>query len=101
MSAAVNQQLKDNIAIILKKSLAADATLIDLRANGQAKFKQIFKQQTSFACVANTFQPYVQELADDFYQWQQTEQQTLLITLVKKMELLFNVLQHFEQSHSI
>ncbi|WP_440874947.1 hypothetical protein [Thalassotalea sp. PLHSN55] len=100
MSKAVNQQLVDNISIILKKSLAADATLADLRAKNKASFKAIFKEDAGFNCSDNTFQPYVEEVANDLLAWQQSQDQQLLIALVKKIEQLFTVLGNFEASHS-
>ncbi|XQW85499.1 hypothetical protein ACOYR1_01855 [Thalassotalea piscium] len=99
MSATVNQQLLDNISIILKKSLAADATLTDLRTKKMAGFEAIFKKEAGFTSTANTFQPYVEEVADDFLKWQQTQDKDLLISLVKKIEQLFTVLGNFEQSY--
>lgn len=101
MSKAIEQQLIENISLILKKALTADATLADLRENKKAGFEAIFKKDAAFSCSANTFQPYVQEIADDLLHWQANkEQQTLLIPLVKKIEQLFTVLAGFEQSHS-
>mgnify|MGYP000362337131 CR=1 FL=1 len=100
MSENVNQQLIENISIILKKSLSADATLADLREKKKAGFSAIFKEDAGFNCSANTFQPYVEEVADELLQWQKTQSQTLLINLVKKIEQLFTVLGQFEQSHS-
>jgi hypothetical protein len=99
MSATVNQQLIDNISIILRKSLAADATLTDLREKKMAGFEAIFKKDAGFNSTANTFQPYVQEVADDLLKWQETQDQPLLIALVKKIEQLFTVLGNFEQSY--
>ncbi|GHF00634.1 hypothetical protein [Thalassotalea profundi] len=99
MTATVNQQLLDNISIILKKSLAADATLADLREKKMAGFEAIFKKDAGFNSTANTFQPYVEEVADDLLKWQQTQDQHLLISLVKKIEQLFTVLGSFEQSY--
>lgn len=99
MSATVNQQLIDNISIILRKSLAADATLTDLREKKMAGFEAIFKKDAGFNSTANTFQPYVQEVADDLLKWQETQDQQLLIALVKKIEQLFTVLGNFEQSY--
>jgi hypothetical protein len=96
MTENVNKQLIDNISIILKKSLSADATLADLRDKKAASFEAIFKNDAGFTCSANTFQPYVQELADDLVNWQQTQAQTTLIILVKKIEQLFTVLTNFE-----
>ena len=99
MSANVNQQLIDNISIILKKSLAADATLTDLREKKMAGFEAVFKKKAGFNSTANTFQPYVEEVADDLLIWQKNQDQQLLITLVKKIEQLFTVLGNFEQSY--
>ena len=101
MTKAIEQQLIENISVILKKSLAADATLTDLRAQKKAGFEAIFKKNSGFNCTANMFQPYVEELSDDLLHWQKNQaQQQLLIPLVKKIEQLFTVLAGFEQSHS-
>jgi len=99
MTANVNQQLIDNISIILKKSLTADATLADLREKKMAGFEAIFKKDAGFISSANTFQPYVEEVADDLLKWQQSQEQELLIALVKKIEQLFTVLGNFENSY--
>lgn len=100
MSEAVSKQLVENISIILKKSLSADATLSDLREKKQAGFESVFKDDAGFACSANTFQPYVEEVANDLLFWQKTSDQATLISLVKKIEQLFTVLGNFEQSYS-
>lgn len=100
MSATVSQQLVENVSIILKKSLAADATLSDLREKKQAGFEAIFKKDAGFDCTANTFQPYVEEVANDLVFWQKTSDQATLIAMVKKIEQLFTVLGNFEQSYT-
>ncbi len=100
MSATVSQQLVENVSIILKKSLSADATLSDLREKKQAGFEAIFKKDAGFTCSANTFQPYVEEVANDLVFWQKTSDQATLISMVKKIEQLFTVLGNFEQSYS-
>lgn len=100
MTANINQQLIENISVILKKSLSADATLADLREKKQASFEAIFKKDAGFNCSDNNFQPYVEEVADDLLKWQQSQDQALLINLVKKIEQLFTVLGNFEQSHT-
>lgn len=100
MTKKIEQQLIENISIILKKSLSADATLSDLRENKQAGFESVFKKDAGFTCSANTFQPYVEEVADNLLQWQQTHNQEMLVALVKKIEQLFTVLANFEQSYS-
>lgn len=100
MTNSINQQLLDNISLVLKKSLAADATLADLREKKQAGFEAIFKKEAGFSSSANTFQPYVEELADEFMLWQKNNEQALLISVVKKIEQLFIVLGNFEQTHT-
>ena len=98
MSEAVHKQLIENISIILKKSLAADATLTTLREAKQACFAAIFTADAGFKCSANTFQPYVEEVANDLVFWQKTSDQQTLIDIVKKIEQLFTVLAKFEES---
>jgi hypothetical protein len=98
MSENVHKQLIDNISIILKKSLTADATLATLREAKQAGFAAIFTADAGFKCSANTFQPYVEEVANDLVFWQKTSDQQTLIDIVKKIEQLFTVLAKFEQS---
>lgn len=98
MSEAVHKQLIKNISIILKQSLAADATLTSLREAKQAGFTAIFTADAGFKCSANTFQPYVEEVANDLVFWQKTSDQQTLIDIVKKIEQLFTVLNKFEQN---
>ncbi len=100
MSDTINQQLIENISIILKKSLAADATLADLREQKKAGFNAIFTKDAGFTCEANTFQPYVEEVADNLLVWQDSKSQDVLIALVKKIEQLLNLLATFEQSYT-
>ena len=100
MTKAIEQQLIENISVILKKALTADATLADLREHKKAGFKAVFTKDAGFDCSENTFQPYVEEIADDLLKWQETKDQSLLINLVKKIEQLFTVLANFEQSYS-
>ena len=84
----------------MKKSLAADATLAQLREEKKAGFAAIFKADAGFKCSANTFQPYVEEIADDLLVWQESQNQELLISLVKRIEQLFTVLKNFESSYT-
>lgn len=100
MTKAIEQQLIENISVILKRSLAADATLADLREQKKAKFKAVFTADSAFSISADTFQPYVEELADDLLKWQENKDQTQLVPLVKKIEQLFTVLGNFEQSYN-
>ena len=100
MTKAIEQQLIENISVILKKSLTADATLADLREQKKASFKAIFTTDSVFTSSADTFQPYVEEVADDLLQWQNSKDEGQLIALVKKIEQLYTVLANFEQSYT-
>jgi hypothetical protein len=100
MTKAIEQQLIENISIILKKSISADATLANLREQKKASFKAIFTTDSPFVSTADTFQPYVEEVANDLVEWQESKDQSLLIALVKKIEQLFTVLANFEQSYN-
>ncbi|MGJ8690941.1 MAG: hypothetical protein ACSHW0_00520 [Thalassotalea sp.] len=99
MSKAIEQQLIENISIILKKALVADATIADLRENKKAGFKAIFTADAGFTSSADTFQPYVEEIADDLLKWQGSKDRELLVALVKKIEKLFSVLNTLENSY--
>ena len=101
MGETVSKQLVENISIILKKSLTADANLAELRKNKQAGFGAIFKGDAGFKCSENTFQPYVEEVANDLIFWQKTSDQQTLIDTVKKIEKLFTVLANFEDSANV
>jgi hypothetical protein len=100
MSKAIEQQLIENISLILKKSMTADATLADLREQKKASFEAVFTKDAGFNSSANTFQPYVEEIADDLLKWQASQDQAQLISLVKKIEQLFTVLANLEQSYN-
>ncbi|NQZ28645.1 MAG: hypothetical protein HRT55_20285 [Colwellia sp.] len=100
MTKAIEQQLIENISVILKRSLTADATLANLREQKKASFKAVFTAEASFKSTADTFQPYIEEIADDLLKWQESKDQGQLIALVKKIEQLYTVLANFEQSYN-
>ena len=85
MSDTINQHLIDNISIILKKSLAADATLLDLRSKNTAKFQAVFKDDAGFNAKADTFQPYVEEVADELLVWQKSQNQINWFLSLRKL----------------
>lgn len=99
MSEAINKQLIDNISQLLKRSIVADSALLELQQQKKAKFSAIFTNSAGFKCQANTFQPYIEELADELLVWQKSSDQTLLIAMVKKIEQLFSVLTEFEKNY--
>ncbi|WP_371374160.1 hypothetical protein [Thalassotalea aquiviva] len=99
MTDKIEQQLIDNISQLLKRSIVADSALAQLREGKSANFAAIFTQDAGFRCQANTFQPYIQELADELLVWQQSKEQGLLIAMVKKIEQLFKVIGEFESHY--
>lgn len=96
----IEQQLIDNISQLLKRSIVADSALGELRTQKVANFSAIFPENSIFTSKANTFQPYIEEIADELLSWQSSKQQELLIVLVKKIEQLFKVLAEFESHYS-
>ncbi|TKB43983.1 hypothetical protein [Thalassotalea mangrovi] len=100
MSDPIEQQLIDNISQLLKRSIVADSALKQLRTDNKAKFSRIFTEESPFERHADTFQPYIEEIADDLLIWQQSKSQPLLIKLVKKIEQLFKVLTEFESHYN-
>ncbi len=99
MTNKIEQQLIDNISQLLKRSIVADSALGELRQQKVGNFSAIFPPQSGFKANANTFQPYIEEIADELLVWQQTKQHELLVGLVKKIEQLFKVLSEFESHY--
>ncbi|WOH37006.1 hypothetical protein RI844_16790 [Thalassotalea fonticola] len=96
MMLKIEQQLIDNISQLLKRSIIADSALAQLKEDKQGNFSAIFPKGSVFKCTAMTFQPYIEEVADELMQWQQNKDQQLLVALVKKIEQLFKVIAEFE-----
>ncbi|NMP17172.1 MULTISPECIES: hypothetical protein [unclassified Thalassotalea] len=96
MNKSIEKHLIENISQLLKRSLKVDATLTELRADKQANFQSIFPQNGDFTVKADTFQPYIEEIANELLVWQQTQNNELLATMVKKIELLYSLIGKFE-----
>lgn len=99
MSEQVEKQLVENISQLLKRSIVADSALLELRTDKKANFSAIFVQGSGFKSNANTFQPYIEEIADELLVWRKTNEQSLLINLVKKIEQLYKVMTEFESHY--
>ncbi|MDN3653709.1 hypothetical protein QWY77_13270 [Thalassotalea ponticola] len=96
MTSNIEKHLVDNISQLLKRSLTIDATLNELRQQKQANFNAIFPKNSEFKVHADTFQPYIEELADELLIFQQTQNNELLMAMVKKIELLYSLINKFE-----
>lgn len=99
MNQKLNQQLIDNISQLLKRSIVADSALAQLRESKKAGFSAIFKSDSGFKCTANTFQPYIEEISDELLAWQSTQDEKLLIGLVKKIDKLIKIFNEFEKNY--
>ncbi|MDG1732285.1 MAG: hypothetical protein P8M49_12985 [Thalassotalea sp.] len=99
MTKNIEQQLIDNISQLLKRSIVADSALLEMRQHKAGNFSAIFPKGSVFNCSANTFQPYIAEVADDLMAWQKTLENELLVPIVKKIEQLYKVLTEFESHY--
>ena len=99
MNDKIELQLIENISQLLKRSIVADSALAQLREGKGAKFNAIFTKDAGFKSTENTFQPYIEEVADELLVWKKTWDQGVLVSLVKKIEQLFKVLTEFESHY--
>jgi len=96
---SVQSQLQENIKIIYHRAVDADKALEALRKQNTASFEHIFADDTPFKNHANTFLPYVEELAADLQAIQTDDEdhyKQQLPTIVIKIELLFKTLDAFK-----
>lgn len=96
---SVIKQLQENLKIIYHKAVDADKQLQLLREQKKASFAQIFAADSAFTNHADTFLPYVEELAADLQAIQTDNEEhykTQLPAIVVKIELLFKMLASFK-----
>jgi len=94
-------QLQENVKIIYHKAVDADKMLAELREQKKATFSQVFAADTAFKNHADTFLPYVEELAADLQEIQTDDEEhykKLLPNIVVKIELLFKMLASFKSN---
>ncbi|MGB3726324.1 MAG: hypothetical protein WA981_11200 [Glaciecola sp.] len=93
--------LNDNLKLIYRKSVDADAALNNLQNSGKGKFNTIFGDDTAFTTRAKRFGPYVEEIAEDVSHLVDADEATLgkaLPNIVKKLELMLTTLEQFKQT---
>jgi len=98
---SVQAQLQENIKTIYHRAVDADKALDELRKQKIAGFAQIFADDTPFTNHADTFLPYVEELAADLQAIQTDSDEhyaTQLPAIVVKIELLFKMLNAFKEN---
>ncbi len=99
--------LNENLRVIYRKAVDADAALNSLQAQGKGKFKTIFAEGSGFNTRSKRFGPYVEELAgevahiakleDDAASLQSSLNDALPI-LVSKIEAMLTTLEQFKQT---
>lgn len=93
--------LNDNLRVIYRKAVDADAALNALQAKGKGKFKTIFEAESGFKTNSKRFGPYVEELAEEVSCLSTIDEEQLgeaLPPLVKKIELILSTLQQFKKT---
>ena len=100
----VLEQLKQNLQIIYRKAIDADAALSQLQQQGKGKFATIFDENSPFTTRAKRFEPYVQEVAGhmdgfvamDFAATPMSDLQPQLTISVQQIEALLATLAQFK-----
>ena len=92
--------LQTNMQHAYRKSVDADTTLNELQKSGKGKFTAIFGDESPFRTRNKRFMPYLEEIADDIEQLQQSPDlaESLLPAIVKRLELLLATLSKFKGS---
>jgi hypothetical protein len=93
--------LNENLRVIYRKSVDADAALDALQGKGKGKFESIFVEGSGFTTRNKRFGPYVEELAGDVAPLADADQDTInqaLPNIVPKMELILSTLAQFKKT---
>lgn len=97
----VIEKLRENIQLIYRRAVDADAQLETLQQRGIGKHGQIFPTNAGFEVQSRFFLPYVEELVKHLELLQQAPEDTkqaMLTSLVKQIHLMLTTLDQFKQS---
>lgn len=90
---SVDTKLQEHLQQLYRQVIDADHYLDTLREQGKAKFQDVFADNTLFTSSGNRFQPYLNEIAANFEQWQQNkEDEQQLQILVQQLQLMTETL---------
>jgi hypothetical protein len=95
------EALNENLRVIYRKAVDADAALNTLQSKGKGKFETIFVEGSGFSTRSKRFGPYVEELAGEvalLVEVEQSQLQDALPAIVIKIELLLTTLAKFKKS---
>lgn len=84
--------IRQNIELAQRQAIECDKLLMELKAKGQGKFSAIFSE--GFSTRADTFLPYVEELAAEFHDLVALGKAEIapsdIAKLVQKLEIIFS-----------
>jgi len=95
------EAFNENLRVIYRKAVDADAALNKLQASGKGKFNTIFGEGSGFDANSKRFGPYVEELAGDvavLLEADEDEFTAKIPVVVKKLETLLSTLEQFKHS---
>ncbi|MEY8203626.1 MAG: hypothetical protein RPR40_01015 [Bermanella sp.] len=100
MSTLIHTRIEDNLKEILPLAQKADEILVALKLENKGRFSAIFPKHSLFKVKATLFLPYLEEASCDLKKLpapQDPEFETLLTGLLKKIELLHQLLGSFHE----
>lgn len=95
------QKLGQNVQIIYRKAIDADAVITQLQNDGKGKFTAVFPTAAGFETSSKFFKPYAEELAKtvvELAEQPESEVKQALPDLVAKIELLLKTLANFKDT---
>ncbi len=100
MSHLIHKRIEDNLKEILPFAQKADEILLSLKEENKGRFSAIFPKHSLFNVQATLFLPYLEEVNADLEKLPQPQDlafETLLTDLLRKIELLHQVLASFHE----
>jgi primosomal protein N'' len=100
MSSPIHNRIEDNLKEILPLAQKADEILTELKLDNKGRFSAIFSSTTLFKVKSTLFLPYLEEVSNDLQTLPQPQEagfETLLTDLLKKIELLHQLLGSFHE----
>ncbi len=100
MSNLIHKRIEDNLKEILPYAQKADEILQSLKQENKGRFSAIFPKHSLFTTQAVQFLPYLEEVSEDLKKLPEAQDpafETLLTDLLKKIELLHQVLGSFHE----
>ncbi len=100
MSHLIHKRIEDNLKEILPFAQKADEILLALKEENKGRFSAIFPKHSLFNVQATRFLPYLEEVNTDLEKLPQPQDaafEVLLTDLLRKIELLHQVLASFHE----